>query len=143
MAVRRRFPQSLSRDLCERIWANAWDVFRRMPSRGGRGRRAAAVDFLVCFRCGGFFRALFFHFFSFERRRPTASMGPPCLIYLSTSNEEQTSERSDALHTTNAEPISTVVTSVCGGPLFCPPSTSALVQNHFEFVELGGDICSN
>ena len=25
-----------------RVWANAWDVFRRTPSRGGRGRRAAA-----------------------------------------------------------------------------------------------------
>ena len=27
-------------------------VFRRTPSRGGRGRRAA-VDFVVCFGCGG------------------------------------------------------------------------------------------
>ena len=24
-----------------RVWANAWDAFRRTPSRGGRGRRAA------------------------------------------------------------------------------------------------------
>ena len=24
-----------------RVWANAWDVFRRTPSRGGRGSRAA------------------------------------------------------------------------------------------------------
>ena len=31
-----------------REWANAWDVFRRTPSRGGRGRRAA-VDFVMCF----------------------------------------------------------------------------------------------
>ena len=31
-----------------RVWANAWDVSRRIPSRGGRGRRAA-VDFVVCF----------------------------------------------------------------------------------------------
>ena len=23
------------------VWANAWDVFRRTPPRGGRGRRAA------------------------------------------------------------------------------------------------------
>ena len=34
-----------------RVWANAWDVFRLKPSRGGRGRRAA-VDFVVCFGCG-------------------------------------------------------------------------------------------
>ena len=34
------------------VRANAWDVFRRTPSRGGRGRRAA-VDFVVCFGCGG------------------------------------------------------------------------------------------
>ena len=31
-----------------RVWANAWDVFRRSPSRGCLGRRAA-VDFVVCF----------------------------------------------------------------------------------------------
>ena len=51
------------RELCEayfhkpeiygsgRAWANAWNVFRRAPSRGGRGRRAD-VDFVVCFRWG-------------------------------------------------------------------------------------------
>ena len=42
-------------------WANTWDVFRRTPSRGGHGRRAA-VDFVVCFGCGGiscFFRVFF------------------------------------------------------------------------------------
>ena len=33
-------------------WANTWDVFRRTPSRGGHGRRAA-VDFVVCFGCRG------------------------------------------------------------------------------------------
>ena len=32
---------------------------------------------------------------------------------------------------------------ICGGPLFAPPSTSARVQSRFEFVELGGDMCSN
>ena len=32
---------------------------------------------------------------------------------------------------------------VCRGPLLCPPSTYARVQNHFEFVEFGGDMCSN
>ena len=31
-------------------WANAWDVFRRTPSRGGRGRRAAV----------GFYRSVLF-----------------------------------------------------------------------------------
>ena len=45
----------------ERVWANAWDVFRRAPSRGGRGRRAA-VDIVVYFGCGGFFRVFFFRF---------------------------------------------------------------------------------
>ena len=26
-----------------RVWANAWDVFHHMPSRGGRGRRAGNI----------------------------------------------------------------------------------------------------
>ena len=72
-----------------RVWANAWDVFRRSPSRGGRGRRVA-VDFVVCFGWGGFFRFFFFDFFFFERTRPAASMRPPCLIYLSTSTGART-----------------------------------------------------
>ena len=67
-----------------RVWANAWDVFRRTPSQGGRGRRAA-VDFVVCFGCAGIF-SCFFSFFFFECTRPAASMRPPCLVYLSTSN---------------------------------------------------------
>ena len=37
-----------------KVWANAWDVFPRMPCRVGRGRRPA-VDFVVCFGWGGFF----------------------------------------------------------------------------------------
>ena len=46
-----------------RVWANAWDVFRRAPSRGGRGCRAA-VDYVVCFGWGGIdFVFLFFVFF--------------------------------------------------------------------------------
>ena len=65
-----------------RVWANAWDVFDHMPSRGGRGRRAAVV-FVVCFRWGGFFRGFFFRFFLIERTRPAASVRPPCLIDLS------------------------------------------------------------
>ena len=53
----------------ERVWANAWDVFRRALSRGDRGRRAA-VDFLVCFGCGGFFRV--FRGYAFQIRRARA-----------------------------------------------------------------------
>ena len=40
-------------------WANAWDVFPRMPSRIGRGRRAA-VDFVVCLGGADFFFRVFF-----------------------------------------------------------------------------------
>ena len=54
-----------------------------MPFRVCRGRRAA-VDFVVCFGWGEFFRGFFFFF---ERTRPAESMRPPCLNYLSTSNE--------------------------------------------------------
>ena len=43
-----------------RVWANEWDVFRRILSRGGRGRRAA-VDFVVYFGFGGI--SSFFPFF--------------------------------------------------------------------------------
>ena len=57
-------------------------MFRRTPSQGDRGRRAA-VDFVVCFGFGGI--SCFFFVFFFERPRPAASMRPPCLIYLSTS----------------------------------------------------------
>ena len=45
-----------------KVWANACDVFRRMPSRIGRGRRAA-VDFVVCFGGADFFPCFFFVFF--------------------------------------------------------------------------------
>ena len=45
------------------VWANAWDVFRRVSSRGGRGRRAA-VHFVVRFGCGGIFSGFFFRLFS-------------------------------------------------------------------------------
>ena len=65
-----------------RVWANAWDVIRRTPSRSGRGRRAA-VDFVCVLGAAGF--RLFFLAFFFERTRPAASMRSPCLIYLSTS----------------------------------------------------------
>ena len=52
-----------------RVWANAWDVFRRAPSRGGRGRRAA-VDIVVCFGRSRFF--IVFVFFVFLLRTHTA-----------------------------------------------------------------------
>ena len=58
-----------------KVWANACDVFRRMPSRIGRGRRAA-VDFVVCFGGADFFPCFFFVFFFFERTRPASSMRP-------------------------------------------------------------------
>ena len=50
-----------------------------------------AVAGLLCFRgvfsVGRIFCVFFFRFFlSFERTRPTASMRPPCLIYVSSSN---------------------------------------------------------
>ena len=80
-----------------RVWAHAWDVFPRMPSRVGRGRRAA-VDFVVCFGWGGFFSVCFSFFvfvFFFERTRPAASMRPSCLSYLPTSTEARSRERSD------------------------------------------------
>ena len=67
-----------------RVWANALDVFRHTPPRGGRGRRAA-VDFVACFEWWDF---VFFRLLYFERTRPAASMRPPCFICLSTSNRD-------------------------------------------------------
>ena len=72
------------------MWANAWDVFPRMRPRVGRGRQAA-VDFVVCFGCGGFFRFFLKEFlFYFERTQPAASMRPAFLVYLSTSTGVRT-----------------------------------------------------
>ena len=71
-------------------------MFRRTPSRVGRGRRAA-VDFVVRFACGEI-SCVFFDFFCFERTRPAASIRPLCLIYISTSNETRPRERSDRGH---------------------------------------------
>ena len=47
-----------------RVWANAWDVSRRAPSRGCHGLQAA-VDIVVCFRRCGFFIVFFFFVFFF------------------------------------------------------------------------------
>ena len=69
------------------VWAIALGLFARAPSRGGRGRRAA-LDFVVCFGWGDFFRGFIFIFdfiFFLERARPTASKCevafPHLLIY--------------------------------------------------------------
>ena len=50
---------------------NAWDVFRRAPSRVGRGRQAA-VDFAVYFGWGADFIVIFFVFVFFFLRTHTA-----------------------------------------------------------------------
>ena len=81
-----------------RAWANAWDVFFRAPSRGGRGRRTA-VDLVVRFGGEDFFFVFFFPvFFLFEHTRAAASMRQPCLTYLSTSNTQgRESEATEAV----------------------------------------------
>ena len=66
-----------------RVWANAWDVFCLPPSRGGRGRRAA-VDFVVCFGCGGIFSRFFFRLFLSSNAHGLLQVWGS-LIYLSTS----------------------------------------------------------
>ena len=52
-----------------RVWANAWDVSRRAPSRGGRGRRAAVVSWCAL---GGMDFLLFLLFSIFFLRTHTA-----------------------------------------------------------------------
>ena len=52
-----------------RVWSNACDVFRRAPSRGGHGRRAA-VDFVVRFGLGGLFSLRMRLFFVFRAKKP-------------------------------------------------------------------------
>ena len=82
-----------------RVRANAWDLFHRMPSRVARGGRAA-VDFVVCFGWGGFFRVFFFRpFFYFERTRPAASMRPPLASFTSllVMRQGRGSEATDAV----------------------------------------------
>ena len=60
-----------------------------MPSRAGRGRRAA-VDNVVLGGADFFFVSFFSIFFFSERTWPAASMRPPCLMYLSTSTGVRT-----------------------------------------------------
>ena len=54
-------------------------------------------------------------FFFFEHTRPAASMRPPCLIYLSTSNEVRPRERSDEgrLLPVGKKPLHTGVRTGC------------------------------
>ena len=54
-------------------------------------------------------------FFFFEHTRPAASMRPPCLIYLSTSNEVRPRERSDQgrLLPVGKKPLHTGVRTGC------------------------------
>ena len=75
-AVRGRFPQT--RDLLSgQAWANAWDVLRCKPSRGGRGRRAA-MGFVVCFGWVGisfrFARSRVFSVDSMKGQRQSANL---------------------------------------------------------------------
>ena len=74
-----------------RVWANARDVPRRMKFRGGRGR-GATMDFVVSFRCDRI--SILFCVFV-ERTRHATRMRPPCLLYLSTSNEARPRDQSD------------------------------------------------
>ena len=63
-------------------------MFRRALIRFGGGRRAA-MGFVVCFECGGFFGVcvcVCVFFFFPEGTRPAASMvRTPCLVDLSTN----------------------------------------------------------
>ena len=57
-----------------RVWATAWDVFRRAPSRVGHGVRVA-VYFVVCFWVGRIFIGFLFlflmrPFFAFRTKKP-------------------------------------------------------------------------
>ena len=69
-----------------------------------------------CVLGGAEFSVIFFFvFFFFERPRPAASMRPPCLIYLSTSNEVRPRERSDQgrLLPVGKKPLHTGVRTGC------------------------------
>ena len=69
-----------------REWVHAWDVFRRTPSQGGRGRRAFVDSFRdVFFQCLVGFRVFCVRFLFVERTRPAARMTSPCLTHLSPS----------------------------------------------------------
>ena len=60
------------------VWATAWDVFRRAPSRVGRSGRAA-VDF-VFFSCwADFFYRFFYLFITRQGRRSEATEAFFCL----------------------------------------------------------------
>ena len=65
-----------------RVWANAWDVFRRTPSRGGRGRRAA-VDLFRGVYCvfGGISCFFFFVFVTLSAHGPLQVYEPLLLHF--------------------------------------------------------------
>ena len=68
-----------------RVRANAWDVFRRTPSRGGRGCRAAVDLFRgVFFSVWWHFVFFLFVFFSSNAHGLLHVRAVPCLMYLST-----------------------------------------------------------
>ena len=76
-----------------RVWAAAWDVFRRAPSRVGRGVRVA-VYFVVCFWVGRIFIGFLFlflmrPFFAFRTKKPLHT----CLLYTSPSPRDQRGSR--------------------------------------------------
>ena len=67
-------------------------MFRRKPSQVFRGRLAAVV--LVCSECGCFFAKVFCFFELTRPTKVTASMRPPCLVYLSSTINSLLSIRS-------------------------------------------------
>ena len=95
-----------------RVWATAWDVFRRAPSRVGRGVRVA-VYFVVCFWVGRIFIGFLFlflmrPFFAFRTKKPlhtgvrtgchylislSVRLSVYCLLYTSPSPRDQRGSR--------------------------------------------------
>lgn len=82
-AVQGRFPNP-GTYISARVWANAWDVCRHTPSRGGGGGRDPPI-FLWCVFNVAVCHVFIVRFCFIERTRPASSLGPPCLIYLSTT----------------------------------------------------------
>ena len=107
------------------VRANAWDAFRRMPFRGGRGHRLA-VGFVVGFGCGGI-SCFFFLFVFFERAWTVASMRPPCFIYLSTSTDCESCTR--AISTNPGYMEASEYGLTCG---------TCFVERHPEVVAVAG-----
>ena len=108
-----------------RVWANAWDLFRSTPFRDDRGRRAA-VDFVVCFGCGGVLLCCFSIFYvSFEHTWPVAIMRPPCLIHLFCGTNCESCTR----------PIFTTPRSM-GADEYMPEGRTCFIARLFEMVAI-------